>query len=205
MKRLIVPFSFLVAWSAFAQESHDWRTVNGVAVDLGPVHQWLVDRQGERPLKHWKQLRLVEMKGTLAGWDNCQVKTESGADTELLLANLPADVKAFFQSLNRQHTEIVRLREVIVRDTQQIRLLEAKTPVAAYGDINYVNSVMSQRRQLETWKANVETAREQLGELQISYDLKVQQAGERLAVLAMFSGRKYSNLEVWDCGKPGKK
>ncbi len=189
-------------WAATAQETRDLRVVNGVAVDLGPVHKWLADHQGERPLKHWKQLRVTEIKTPISGWERCRVKNEAGGEVELLVANLPAQVKTFFQSLNQQYADIVRLRTRIETETRTIRLLDGQIPEAAWGDTAYVNSVISQRRQLEAAKANLETSREQLVTLQTSYDEQVGQAGERLTVLAMFSGRKYSGLEVWDCGKP---
>ena len=203
MRTLSMLLSFLTAANAAlsSQETHDYRLVNGVTVDLAPVHKWLSNREGNRPLKHWKQLRIVELKQSLSAWEKCLVKNEAGDEVEVLIANLPSSTKSFFTGLNQQYAEILRLRATIESDTRKIRLLDSQVPEAAFGEISWVNSMHTQRAQLETWKANVESMKERLAALQSDYDAKLAESPERLTIVAMFSGHRYADLEIWDCGK----
>jgi hypothetical protein len=48
--------------SALAQEAQDLRIVNGRQVDLAPIHKWFTDHEGQRPMKHWQQIQIFEVK-----------------------------------------------------------------------------------------------------------------------------------------------
>lgn len=202
--RLLVPL-LLSGAAAHGQEAHDYRIVNGITIDLQPVHSWFAkdkrDRQGERPIKHWKQLQITELKEQIGSWTKCLVKTEENSNIELMILNLPAEVKTFFQSMSQQYQAIVKWRAAIESDKRKIRQLDAVIPVAAGGDPAYVNTVMAQRSQLETWKANLETVKEELAKGEALYNQALSEASDKLTVFAMFSGRKYLNLEIWDCGQ----
>ncbi|HVV73981.1 MAG TPA: hypothetical protein VHI52_21180, partial [Verrucomicrobiae bacterium] len=52
----------------------------------------------------WKKLKLLEIKGAVAdrsqnqGWNLCRVKPQEGDEKEILLGNLPYDVKKSFDA-----------------------------------------------------------------------------------------------------------
>ncbi len=65
----------------------DLRVVNGVTVNLDQVNEWLAsDRKAERPMKHWKQVRITEAKDLVGSWQRYAIKTESGQKTEIASA-----------------------------------------------------------------------------------------------------------------------
>jgi hypothetical protein len=204
MKATFLALGVLICTTSLAQEIHDLRTVNGITVDLGPVRAWFAkdkDTRGERPMKHWKQLRVTEAKEQMGTWTKCAVMTEDGLKVELLIGNLPPEVKAFFQTMDQQYQAIVRWRGIIESDTRKIRQLDGSIPTLAGGDPRWVDAVMAQRSQLEAWKAKVGTAKEELAKSEAAYDDALSRAAEKITVLAMVTGRKYANIDIWDCGQ----
>jgi hypothetical protein len=188
-----------------AQQPRDVRVVNGKAVDLGPVHQWLSERVGERPLPHWKQIEMVELKGKVGAWDRCQVKNEAGVMVELFIANLPAEVRTALTATKPPTNSVALLKERIAADEQLVKNLRRR-----YVDsINQGNSstvstrgtvVDTYQSRLDDWRAasdRLEAERRQLDELMSASPAL---PPVRATALAMFSGRKYADLEIWDCG-----
>src|SRR2546426_5186263 len=94
--------SFVFATAVLAQEPQigdqfpirpDVRIVNGIQVDLTPIHAWLRTREGERPMKHWRQFQVFNMTANLGGLDRCTVKTEEGSFAEMLIKNLTRETR----------------------------------------------------------------------------------------------------------------
>jgi hypothetical protein len=199
-----------VATTALAQEVKDVRVVNNVTVDLSQVHQWLATHEGQRPLPHWKQIRVTEVKSNMGGWDCCVVKMENGAKAEMLIANLPATVKAFFQSVEQQHAQIIRLRAAIeadkrLRTTMWSRYMKTDSSVASVtggSRVPVVDNEQSRYNDAIAVSNRLAAEQDQLVVLEAAFDKTVAEAGERLTVLAMFSGREYAKMQVWDCGRP---
>src|ERR1043165_211497 len=84
----------------------DLRLVGTTTVDVGPVHVWLQSQQGERPLKHWKQLQVFSIKGTMSTMVQCVVKTEEGKFEEILIKNLPPQVPEFMRAFANEAAAI---------------------------------------------------------------------------------------------------
>jgi hypothetical protein len=47
----------------------------------------------------------------------------------------------------------------------------------------------------------IEAEEEQLASLEGAYERTIAQSAQRLTTLAMFTGRKYGGVDIWDCGK----
>src|SRR5260370_5334029 len=109
MKRLLLIALGSLAVNCLGQnidKPSDIRTVSGIKVDLGPLHAWYRTKEGERPLKHWKRLTVLNVKGLQGSWDHIFVRTETGAVAELLAANLPKRVKEYIQTFAQQESEL---------------------------------------------------------------------------------------------------
>src|ERR1035441_2236347 len=91
----------------------DLRYVNGLQVDLTPIHNWMLNHQGDRPLKHWKQLQVYQIKEYLMGCEHCVVKTEDGGFLEILIRNVPDSVMIFLSRLKAQEADIASLNDEI--------------------------------------------------------------------------------------------
>ena len=178
---------FLAACVCFAQDKPDVRVVNGVTVDLSPVHKWLESRQGERPLQQWKQFTLVEPRGTVSLLDRCLVTSEAGGKKEILIANLPRESKAALTTLAQQLVAIQKATAIIENDERKLRIAGASTNSDSYATG-------------ESY-ANLKKAKEDLAKMQQARLASLSALMPKLDVLAMFTGSKMQDLEVWDCGR----
>ena len=192
----------------------DIRVVGNREVDLGPIHQWLLDPTGERPLKHWKDIQVFNIKENIAGLIRCVVQfEESPGFSEILIKNLPEEVRSYFIVLNRQAAVIARLAAEVAAQEAYAKRLDAVNPqegriaVAtrnADGSVVYLETPALTRGRAEANLAQVEVGekRELLAKLEAEHPDWRAQGNTRTRILAMFTGAKYTNLEVWDCGTP---
>jgi hypothetical protein len=198
-----------LAASAMAQEIHDLRIVNGKQVDLAPIHKWLVGHEGQRPMKHWQQIQIVEVKSSVGTWDLCHIKNESGQSLDLYVDNMPPNIKQFLASFAEQERAIVVLRAQLARDKQ---VKEAAWNRYVYTDSSFYSVTSGSRGSsadtdttrlvdAKVMTQRIEAEEEQLASLEGAYERSIAQSAQRLTTLAMFSGRKYGGLDIWDCGK----
>lgn len=186
----------------------DVRVLSGKEVDLAPVHQWLAKPVGERPLKHWKRLQILEVKGNVAGYTRCVVKTEESLKTELLMANLPPEPAAYLQSTKQQYAAILALRAQVEADQKAIdnrldwylrnpptwssvtsgRTTVADTPRGRTQD--YVATT----RKLEEDQKNLRL-------LELKHQELLDKGAGQTSVLAMFTGQSYASTQIWECGR----
>src|SRR3954471_3871513 len=101
--------------------TRDIRVVNGTSVDLTPVHEWFRTKEGDRPLKHWKQLQLFTVKDESAyGGIRCVLKTENGL-MEAYVKNLPPELNEYIQTMRRQEFALAKLRSDIAAQEAVVR------------------------------------------------------------------------------------
>src|SRR5882757_4863532 len=87
--------------------SGEMRTVNGKEVDLQPLVDWAAHKKGDRPLKHWKLVQILENKRQTA---YTVVMTDiEGAKTQIALKNCPSGV---LQLLSQKQTLEAQLASV---------------------------------------------------------------------------------------------
>src|SRR6266545_7352978 len=79
--------------------SAELRIVNGKEVDLQPLIDWEAHKKGERPLKHWKRVQIVENKRQ-TGYTIVMADIE-GTKTQIALKNYP---DAILQLLTQKQT-----------------------------------------------------------------------------------------------------
>jgi hypothetical protein len=186
----------------------DIRIVNGSSVDVSPVHQWFLDKKGERPLKHWKQVQIVSMSGVMVGAERCLVKTEAGAPSEILIEHLPHDAGSHFKTLNVLLADIGKMTREIESDAREV----SRTEIAGYSNLDIGDTVSvtassnggttidttdERWRRFRALRAGLETKKAKLKSLLDRHDEELKR---QINVLAMFTGRTYAKLAVWDCG-----
>jgi hypothetical protein len=174
---------------AFAQ---DLRVVNGITVDLGPVHTWLASSPRlltERPLAHWKILRIAEFKGQLAGWDQCLVRNEDGQVFDVLLAHLEPAVRNAFQQLSEVRASLKASRQQIYNDEDQLAGLPRSSSIVVSRMRAGLLSKISQER--------IEFGRLQQLEREAAAE---SEKNGCFGFLAMRTSA-YGGLPVWDCGQ----
>src|SRR5206468_10636493 len=67
----------------------DIRTVNGIQVNLEPIHKWSTSNKGERPLKHWKFITFNEYLGLINGGHCFNVTIDDKEKKQILLQSVP--------------------------------------------------------------------------------------------------------------------
>ena len=185
----------------FSQEVRDTRKVNSATVDLTPVRQWFRDKQGERPMKHWKLLQITEVKEMVGSWQKCVVKNETGDSLELLIQHLPASIPKHFADIKQRRQQLELLNSSLARSSTAVAIADATTPTKVAGSAAFVDAVMAERYKVELAKLNVEQRRARVALLNKELtELSAKPQSE----FAMFSGRKYGGTEIWDCGQPMK-
>ena len=176
----------------------DIRAVGGIEVDLAPVHRWLLHPDGERPLKNWKQIHVLQFKGAVAGMERCVIKHENGEDAEVLISNLPTGLKGFLTTASQQRSSVAALRSRIALDERGLR----ETDAAMSGRMSaYVRPSRMLRSRAIGQAFRLKRSKEQLAQLETLNAVLLIRGVEQTTVLAMFTGRIYSNFEIWDCGR----
>ncbi len=198
------PLRFLLlalACSCYGQAARDARVINNVTVDLTPVRQWFTDRKGERPMQHWKQIRVTDVKSRVSTYDRCMVKMETGEAVDLLIANLPAEIRTLDTTLKQQAARIEQVRAVVEKDAPRQKVADAVTPKAALGSQAYVDDAMNRRAAVNLWGANIQMTREQLAKMELAHAEQLRSSEQKMTEYAMSTGRKLQGLEIWDCGR----
>ncbi len=125
------------------------------------------------------------------------VTLEDGESKTIFVRNLPTQIKAHFAELNRVSARMRLLDAVIASREPGIKRADAVAPTYASGSAEYVNAAMAQRAQVELAKISLEDAKAELESLNVQYSTLSQKSPSDLA---MFTGAKYAQKEIWDCG-----
>jgi hypothetical protein len=157
----------------------DLRTVNGKEVDLQPLIDWSAHKKGERPLKHWKLVQILENKGQ-TGFQVVTADIE-GAKTQIALKNCPAGILQLLtqkQALESQLAGARQEHQAAAQDAANTRkrkeVKQAKRSEAAAADLE-------------------KNTKKELAELE-------QKIKQQKGVYAMNTGATFNSLPVWDTG-----
>jgi uncharacterized protein YdcH (DUF465 family) len=181
------------AGPAFAQaqsSSNDFRTVSGIKVNLGPVHDWLKTRKGERPLPHWKEIRIKEIIN-VGGFYKCTVSIEGEPEKSIIMSNLPEPVKKAFAGIAEKRNALDSARAQAEQDKQNVDAARER----------FLQNFDSVREaELNDARARSERSSNLLQERSRAYDEAFQTIAADTTVLAMNSGKEYAKMQIWDCG-----
>lgn len=162
--------------------SGEMRTVNGKEVDLQPLIDWAANKKGERPLKHWKLIRIEENKGQTA----YQLVTADieGARMQIALKNCPGSV----------------LQLLSQKQTLQAQLASAKQDHQAAAQEAANTRKRKEVKQAKRTEASDAEAEKNIKKELADLDEKIKHQN---GVYAMNTGTTFNGLPVWDTGLSG--
>jgi hypothetical protein len=189
----------------------DIRVVNGMSVDLAPLHQWYRNPEGERPLKHWVKLTVLEVKPPLAGaYTPCVVQSPAGRH-EVLFRKLPPETQRTIAAINSLQRRVDSLRQEITREEAWVRRDEAVyegTVVRSSGYIvgsNFVHRYYRQRPSnaaIDTRLDRVALTEKQELAATLEAELNaLRQDTNAVTIFVLDTRKTYGGLPVWETGK----
>jgi hypothetical protein len=197
----ILGFSLLpLLWTLQGFGQTDNRMVSGVKVDLTPLHVWYQKQEGDRPLKHWKRLRVETPKDDVATWRRIVCKNDDDETQDILVSNLPDTVLRFLE----QTKSLVQQLNGIDADLKQLQdyVFNKEAGLSNYTSTVSTPEYMGYMADLDSHRTALRHKQDDRDALQGQLDKLAAQQAEELTIFAMFTGRTYSKLQVWDCGKP---
>ena len=187
----------LFAALCVSASADNWRQVNGVKVNLTPLDDWIAKPDGERPLKHWKKVEILELKEVMGGWQKCAVKIEAEGAKEILIVDLPYQTIEFLKRQKQKTDAIASLKAQIQSDETAAKKIKTATHRGMRA-----GSAASQSYAKEMAVEEIQRKKANLADLQAEPKSAQKQVKVPNTVLAMFSGKSYSGLPIWDCGVP---
>lgn len=182
----------------FCLQAEDTRFVSGMQVDLQPIHDWVENKEGARPLPHWKETNLKSVDGMVATYTKATVEF-GGKKMQVLLLNSPKDIEAMLAKRQKLSTEVALEQQTLTRERERVERLDAITPTSASGDPGYVESVMAQRRKVNEdavkLKHNTERLEEKVKELST-----LEEKISAFSDYAMLTGKTYGGFPFLDFG-----
>ena len=159
---LITVFALTVAVLASAQ---DIRYVGDKAVDLSPLRTWIKTGKGERPLQHWKEVRVESLASGLQTWPKCSIKVDGDTKT-VFLRNLPKPTIDAFSQVELLDQQVEKLKDYVAAEKIRVRNLTANTPDSAPAgtpagnqirqqNIATANSENNMGRSTQAWKFGI--------------------------------------------------
>jgi len=159
--------------------SGEMRTVNGKEVDLQPLIDWAGHKKGERPLKHWKLVQILENKGQTA-YQVVMADVE-GMKAQIALKNCPSGV---LQLLSQKQA------------------LEAQLASVKQDHQTAADEAANTRKRKEAKQAKRSEASDAEAEKNIRkeiFDLE-EKIKQQKGVYAMNTGATFNGMPVWDTG-----
>ena len=178
----------------------DIREVNGVRVDLQPIHDWKPDGGTNRPMPHWKEFRIATYLGEYAGYSKCVLIVDGKSSATNLVKNLPEDVVRKFKGVSHERIRIENWKSGNKAEDRRIRMADASAPTGAAGSRNYVEAKMKERYQVERDAESLRQSKEDLEEAEKRLR-KLELELLNYSDFAMFTGKTYSQMQIWDLGQ----
>jgi len=179
--------------AAFTAAASDIRVVNGIPVDLEPIHAWTTAHHGPRPLKHWVNVRVAAITGAVSIQPKCKAVLENGSSVEIIANNLPASISNFLSDKIKTEARVKELTDFVDSETRRLRLAKPHTRRGNSNSPAYI--------QYQSDAANLENRRDELRKLQRALSAMTKKEKESTTDLAVDTGTKYSGLAIWDFGK----
>jgi len=205
-------FCILAVASSVIAQTNDLRSVNDKTVNLGCVHQWFTNPStNTRPMPHWKRIKVLQIKNNRAGFYQCAVSIEGCTNREALLANIPKQILATLKLRADFADDAANARQDATAATSARQRQHdtwwndgqveqrVSTTTSSHGPA-FVDSESARYNRWQQSIQNEQNSREYSREAdEIMRDHKTASAGLDQD-FAMFTGRTYAQLEVWDFG-----
>jgi chromosome segregation ATPase len=177
--RAILLLGALFLFATSLGTSAELRSVNGKEVDLQPLIDWAGNKKGERPLKHWKLVQVLENKGQ-TGYQIVLADIE-GTETQIALKNCPSGILQLLTQKQALKAQLASLKQDHQAAAQQVANSHKRKDV-------------KQAKQTEASDSEMEkNIKKELSDLE-------QKIKQEKAVYAMNTGATFGGLPVWDTG-----
>lgn len=199
-------FAYLLMAAVFVQvNATDSRVVNGIQVDLQPIHDWIKAPRGDRPMPHWQKAALLEYRGLANGAHVVVAKIE-GREAREILINRPD--RPLMQILDKQRALAAQLGRATlfanVAAAQETAVQGLSDSGIAMGSAGFVNQNVARWQQNANTKAAA-AARAQITETQrqaLQKELTaVDQSLAKSYELILSTRRVIGGRELFECGR----
>jgi hypothetical protein len=162
--------------------SAELRTVNGKEVNLQPLIDWSAHKKGDRPLKHWKLVQILESKGEMA-YPVVMADIE-GTKTQIALKNCPSSILQLLGQKQALEAQLASVKQDHQAAAQQVANSRKRKDV-------------KQAKQTEASDSEMEkNIKKQMSDVE-------EKIKQQKAVYAMNTGGTFNGLPVWDTGLAG--
>jgi len=135
----------------------------------------------------WKQIKVLEILGQVGAWSRCKVRFQDGTDRALLLANMPVATRNYLQSLGSNVNPTTALQTV------ETEFAAANTEYLAAVNSGNAQAIESAESKLDKAKRKLTRMREASSTTATTVDF--------FLLRAKFTGRTFSNFEIWECNQ----
>ena len=198
--------------AAFSMEASDIRTINNRTVDVQPIHDWKSKvkagdpkEAGERPMKHWKDVEVVEIVQTFSSSMHVVKANIEGVEQVITLRNIPADLCAKLAKLQTLRSRLGGAQF----GTQVAKADAAAAKIRASGGIyvsasdDLVNAVLEEERKKKNRAASAEVKAELAEGGLVALKTEIASLSNEVSktpFLAMAIGTTYAGKPEWDTG-----
>jgi len=184
--------TILAVAASLSLEASDIRIIGSKSVDLQPIHDWMKEKKGVRPMPHWKEIHIVAPLGELGCYLKCAVQIERGSTTTNAIGNVPVGLLAKFAEVRRIEQRLAEWNKRLRAEARQVREAHALAPAAEYPGIAEANANIAgeKLRQSQEDRAALSSKLDALRtEIAATYDY------------AMFTGQSYGGFKIMDMGR----
>jgi hypothetical protein len=179
MNRRTILTVVLLFVAANCSISAELRTVNGKEVNLQPLIDWSAHKKGDRPLKHWKLVQILESKGEMA-YPVVMADIE-GTKTQIALKNCPSSILQLLGQKQALEAQLASVKQDHQTAAQQVANSRKRKDV-------------KQAKQTEASDSEMEkNIKKQMSDVE-------EKIKQQKAVYAMNTGATFNGLPVWDTG-----
>ena len=175
----------------------DKRNVNGITVDLQPIHDWKQAPKGDRPMPHWKDVYLVEIQKPLFGGYLCNVRLDGKIQTVVIM-HLPKKLLQLDEQKTKLSDQIAQMEKSIADQDAYRQDLRDNATRTLY---QRGNAYENYSHQGDMAAIDLRKMKEDLASLKKQYGQTTTELDAMRDLLAMNAGREISGSEVWEHGQ----
>jgi hypothetical protein len=205
MKSFLVTVLGLIA--VLPATAGDLRTINNRTVDVQPIHDWRAAKGSleARPLKHWKDLKVLELQQTISSSMHIVKADIEGSVQVITLRNMPADLVKNFNRLQtlKSQTQTAKTVDTAAKANATAAKTMAQGDYFVSGTEDFVNSVAAEKLR-RTQKAAEAAAKADLARANLEAReaelAKLTEEINKTVLLAMPTGGTYAGKAEWNTG-----
>jgi hypothetical protein len=198
---------FLCLAAALPCQAGDIRMINGRAVDLQPIHDWRAEKGTleTRPLKHWKELRVVALQQSISESMHVAKVLIDGSPQIITLKNMPKELVTKLNRLQTLKGQVAKAQHNTDVANANAKAAQMRVPkgYTVSGTQEFVAAILiDEERKANQAAAATATAEVASANLATMHQEVVALAADigETSILAMATGGSYAGKPLWDTG-----